>query len=204
MSVITFLEYMAVIVSASYGVLLATRTGMDFVGAFAVAFAAAFGGGTLRDLFLDRTPLFWIGNPNFVVAVLCVCLISAFFAKLLPRIKPLLIYPDAVGVALFTTVGTAIALDYQESWLIAAILGTITGTFGGVLADIICNEVPNLFKASPFCATCSFVGAYLYIFGHQAGLDETFLLIGSTAFIVAFRLLAVWRDWRYPALRSPS
>lgn len=201
MSFVTFLEYMAVIVSAIYGVLLATRTGMDFVGAFAVSFAAAFGGGTLRDLFLDRTPLFWIGNPNYVFAVLCVCLVSALFSKLLPRIKPLLIYPDAVGVALFTTVGTAIALEHQDSWLIAAILGTITGNCGGVLADIICNEVPDLFKDSPLCASCSFAGAYLYIFGHQAGVDETLLLIGSTAFIVIFRLTAVWRDWRYPALR---
>ena len=201
MTVIILLEYMAVIVSASYGVLLATRTGMDFVGAFAVAFAAAFGGGTLRDLFLDRSPLFWIGNPNYPVAVLCVCVAAALFAKLLPRIKPLLIYPDAVGMALFTTVGTAIALEHQDSWFIAAILGTITGNFGGVLADIICNEVPDLFKDSPLCATCSFVGAYLYIFGSQAGMDEAFLLFGSTAFIVLFRLAAVWRDWRYPALR---
>lgn len=201
MSFVTFLEYMAVIVSAIYGLLLATRTGLDFVGAFAVAFAAAFGGGTLRDLFLDRTPLFWIGNPHYSMTVLGICILSVFFVKHLPRIKPLLIYPDAVGVALFTIVGTAISLEYQDSWFIAAILGTITGTFGSVLADIICNEVPDLFKASPLCATCSFAGAWLYIGGNQFGIDETLLLTLSVTFIVIFRLCAVWRNWCFKPLR---
>ncbi|MDB4508118.1 TRIC cation channel family protein [Akkermansiaceae bacterium] len=97
--------------------------------------------------------------------------------------------------------GTAISLEYQDSWFIAAILGTITGTFGSVLADIICNEVPDLFKASPLCATCSFAGAWLYIGGNQFGIDETLLLTLSVTFIVIFRLSAVWRNWCFKPLR---
>jgi uncharacterized membrane protein YeiH len=203
MDIVIFIEFTAVIVSAIYGVLLATRTGMDFVGSVSVAFVAAFGGGTLRDLFLDRHPLFWIGNPHYPITVFAICLILPFGAKLLPKIKPILIYPDAVGMALFTTVGTAIALEQQESWFIAVLLGTITGTFGGVLADIVCNKVPALFKPSPLCATCSFTGAWIYILGHSFGWHQNVLLFTCTLVVVLFRLLAVGLDWKFPPLRKP-
>ena len=193
---------MAVIVSAIYGLLLATRTGMDFVGSFAVAFVAAFGGGTLRDLFLDRQPLFWIGNPHYPITVFLICVIASFSARLLPKIKPMLIYPDATGMALFTTVGTAIALEAQTSWFVAALLGTITGTFGGVIADIVCNEVPTLFTPSPLCATCAFSGAWIYIIGSEFQVNETVLFVVSAAFIAVFRIVAVHRNWRFPPLRE--
>lgn len=204
MDYIVVIEFMAVIASAIYGVLLAARTGMDFVGSFSVAFVAAFGGGTLRDLFLDRHPLFWIGNAHYPITVFVICLILPFAAKYLPKIKPVLIYPDAVGMALFTAAGTAIALDLQESWFIAALLGTITGTFGGVIADIICNDVPELFKPSPLCATCAFTGAWVYIFGDALHFQASVLLIVSTVTVAVFRILAVTFNWRFPPLRHPA
>ena len=204
MDIVVLIEFMAVIVSAIYGILLAARTNLDFVGSFAVAFAASFGGGTLRDLFLDRHPLFWIGNPHYPVTVFAICLVLPFFIKHLPRIKPLLIYPDALGMALFTAAGTAIAMEMQGSWFIAALLGTITGTFGGVLADIICNEIPTLFRPSPLCATCAFTGSWVYILGHRAGLDPTAVIVASILTTVVFRLLSVKFDWKFPALRHPT
>lgn len=111
MSLLLGLEFVAVAVSAIYGILLAARQGMDFVGVFAVACAASFGGGTLRDLFLDRTPLFWVANLHYVVVVFVLTLASGFILRLLPRIRPLLPLPDAIGMALFTIVGTQLALD---------------------------------------------------------------------------------------------
>ena len=204
MDLVVVIEFMAVIASAIYGILLAARTGMDLVGAFTVAFAAAFGGGTLRDLFLDRHPLFWIGNPHYPITVFVICLILSYCAKLLPRIKPILKYPDALGMALFTAVGTAIALEEQESWFIAVLLGTITGTFGGVIADIVCNEVPTLFTPSPLCATCAFTGAWIYVIGDAVGFPSSFLMIASVVVVVVFRLLAVAFDWTFPPLRSST
>ena len=204
MTLVVFIEFMAVIVFAIYGVLLATRTGMDFVGAYAVAFAAAFGGGTLRDLFLDRSPLFWIASPHYPVVVFGICIVASFSARFLPRIKPILIYPDALGMALFTVAGTAIALEAQSDWFIAALLGTITGTFGGVLADIVCNEVPNLFRPAPMCATCAFTGAWVYIFGSHFQFPEPVVATLSIVIVVAFRLLAVTRNWQIPPLRDHS
>ena len=202
MNLVIYIEFLAVVVSAIYGILLASRNEMDFVGAFAVAFLAAFGGGTLRDLFLDRQPLFWIGNAHYPVIVFGISLVGSFLIRFLPRIKPFLLIPDAVGMGLFTVAGTAIALEAGTSWFIAAMLGTITGTFGGVLADIVCNNIPTLFRPAPLCATCSFVGAWIYIACVAVEVPEVWSLTSGIVFVVLFRLAAVKWNWQFPALRG--
>ncbi|MDB4562792.1 TRIC cation channel family protein, partial [Akkermansiaceae bacterium] len=183
-------------------ILLAARQGMDFVGVFAVAFVAAFGGGTLRDLFLDRVPLFWVANPHYVLVVLALTLASGFIVRLLPRIKPLLPFPDAIGMALFTVVGTQIAIDEGTTWYLAALFGVITGTFGGVLAEIVCNEIPTLFKPAPLCATCNLTGALLYLGGLEIGIAQPILLAVAIIVMVVFRLSALRWNLTLPALRG--
>ncbi|MDB4412088.1 TRIC cation channel family protein [bacterium] len=202
MSLLLTLEFIAVAVSATYGILLAARQGMDFVGVFAVAFVAAFGGGTLRDLFLDRVPLFWVANPHYVLVVLALTLASGFIVRLLPRIKPLLPFPDAIGMALFTVVGTQIAIDEGTTWYLAALFGVITGTFGGVLAEIVCNEIPTLFKPDPLCATCNLTGALLYLGGLEIGIAQPILLAVAIIVMVVFRLSALRWNLTLPALRG--
>ncbi|MDA7535697.1 TRIC cation channel family protein [bacterium] len=202
MSLLLTLEFIAVAVSATYGILLAARQGMDFVGVFAVAFVAAFGGGTLRDLFLDRVPLFWVANPHYVLVVLALTLASGFIVRLLPRIKPLLPFPDAIGMALFTVVGTQIAIDEGTTWYLAALFGVITGTFGGVLAEIVCNEIPTLFKPAPLCATCNLTGAFLYLGGLEIGIAQPILLAVAIIVMVVFRLSALRWNLTLPALRG--
>lgn len=202
MSLLLTLEFIAVAVSATYGILLAARQGMDFVGVFAVAFVAAFGGGTLRDLFLDRVPLFWVANPHYVLVVLALTFASGFIVRLLPRIKPLLPFPDAIGMALFTVVGTQIAIDEGTTWYLAALFGVITGTFGGVLAEIVCNEIPTLFKPAPLCATCNLTGALLYLGGLEVGIAQPILLAVAIIVMVVFRLSALRWNLTLPALRG--
>jgi uncharacterized membrane protein YeiH len=203
-SLLLGLEFVAVAVSAIYGILLAARQGMDFVGVFAVACVASFGGGTLRDLFLDRTPLFWVANPHYVVVVFVLTLASGFILRLLPRIRPLLPLPDAIGMALFTIVGTQLALDEGTNWYIAALFGVITGTFGGVLAEIVCNEVPSLFKPAPLCATCNLTGALVYLGGLELGVAKPVLMALALVVMVAFRLSALRWNLALPALRPPT
>ncbi|MCG8599299.1 MAG: TRIC cation channel family protein [Verrucomicrobiales bacterium] len=205
MPYLVLIEFLAVIVSAIYGVLLAARKGMDVVGVFVVAFAVAFGGGTLRDLFLDRTPLFWIGNAHYPVVVLAIALLSGIILRFVGRIRPYLLLPDALGMALFTLTGTAYAMEAGTSPFVAVLLGVITGTFGGVLGDVICNEVPSLFIPSPLNATCAFTGAWVY-WGmlEWGGFAETYALTGGLVTIVAFRLAAVKWNWCFPAIREPT
>lgn len=204
MTPLIFIELTAVVVSAIYGVLLAARKGMDVMGVFTVSFAVAFGGGTLRDLFLDRTPLFWIGNPHYPVIVFAISLLSGLILGHLRRIRPLLPLPDALGMALFTLTGTAYASEAGTSAFVAVMLGVITGTFGGVLGDLLCNELPSLFVPSPLNATCGFAGAWIYLGLLQVSVPERYALTTGILVIVSLRLAAIRWNWALPAVREKS
>lgn len=204
MTPLVFIELIAVVVSALYGILLAARKGMDVMGVFTVAFAVSFGGGTLRDLFLDRNPLFWIGNPHYPVIVFVISLLSGLILGHLRRIRPLLPLPDALGMALFTLTGTAYATDAGTSAFVAVMLGVITGTFGGVLGDLLCNELPSLFIPSPLNATCAFTGAWAYLGLLRIDVPERYALAAGIVIIVAFRLAAIRWNWTLPAVREAT
>ena len=199
---LTSIEVLAVISSAVYGVLLARRTGMDFVGVFSVAFIIAFGGGTLRDLFLDRTPLFWIAQPHYPVIVFALAVglsLIRYSPRLIERLLPI---PDALGLGLFSVVGAAYALEMPGmSWFNASLLGVVTGTFGGVIGDVVCNRVPSLFRPStPLYATASFAGSWAYILLTEAGAVEGVAVAAGIAVVVVARLAALKWGIRLPDL----
>ena len=197
------IEVTAVVSGAVYGILLARRHHMDFVGVFSLALMVAFGGGTLRDLFLDRHPLFWIGNPSYPVVVFVLALITSAFAKLPAFVAKSLHVPEAMGLGLFSIAGVNAAIDSDTSLFIASLMGVITGTFGGVIGDVVCNRVPDLFRTAPLNATCSFVGCWL-LFGLQfARIDEVYAAPIAIAVIVIFRLLAIHRNWHLPQIEPP-
>jgi uncharacterized membrane protein YeiH len=193
------IEIGAVVASGLYGVLLGCRKGLDAVGVFTIAFAVAFGGGTLRDLLLDRQPLFWMANDHYLVVVFVLALIGSVWPRLVARCEKLLPIPDALGIALFSITGAAYAIEAGHSPIVASILAVITGTFGGVIAEIICNEIPSLFRSAPLQATCSFVGAWVYL------VMELYLPVPHAAAVwTAFAVIALWRlaalrwNWQLP------
>ena len=138
------LETMAVVASGAYGVLVARRHQMDFVGFFSLALIVAFGGGTLRDLFLDRHPLFWIREHHYPLIIFALAFITSFLPAIRDSTERILKYPDSLGLGLFSIAGATAAIDARTSLFIAALMGVITGTFGGVIGDIVCNKVPSL------------------------------------------------------------
>ncbi len=179
----------AVAVNALTGVLDAGRKQMDLVGVTTVGCATALGGGTVRDLLLDR-PVFWIGDQTYLVVALATTL-AVFFAVRGLRLPPrLFLIPDAVGLALFTIVGTQVALEWQAPWLAASLLGVITGVVGGVLRDVLCNEVPLIFVRGELYASAAWLGA-LTLIGLQA-LDVSAVTAAwsGMAAVLAARLLA--------------
>lgn len=200
---LTAIEFAAVVTSALYGILLARQKALDLVGVFSVAFLVSFGGGTLRDLVLDRHPLFWIENSHYAVTVFVLALAGSFLPISLARLRPFLNLPDALGLALFTITGAAYAIQAGTTFFIAALLGTVTGTFGGVLGDVVCNEVPSLFRTAPLYATCSFTGAWLYLLGTLTGLPPDAVALAAATFIVGFRLLAVRFNLHLPSSSEP-
>ena len=201
MNLFTFIEAVGVFAFALSGLLEARRRDMDLVGLFVVALVAAFGGGTLRDLLLDRSPLFWIEHDSYAIAILG---LSTLFA-LLPatgRLPPaVLLVADALGLGLFSVVGAGYALEAGTSLFIAALMGTITGTFGGVIRDVLCNELPSLFKQTPLYATCAFVGCYVYFLLTHLSLPGELAVLITTFGITAFRLAAVRWNWVLPVSR---
>jgi uncharacterized membrane protein YeiH len=180
----------AVAVNALTGVLDAGRKQMDLIGVMMVGSATALGGGTVRDVLLDRT-VFWISNPTYLYVALATTLV-VFFAVRGLRLPPrLFLIPDAIGLALFTIVGTQIALEWQAPWLVASLLGVITGVVGGVLRDVLCNEVPLVFVRGELYASAAWVGA-LALIGLQAlGVSPVVAAWCGMAAILAIRLAAM-------------
>jgi len=201
MNLFTFIEAVGVFAFALSGLVEARRRDMDLVGLFVVALVAAFGGGTLRDLLLDRTPLFWIEHDSYAIAILG---LSTIFA-LLPatgRFPPVvLLIADALGLGLFSVAGAGYALEAGTSLFIAALMGTITGTFGGVIRDVLCNELPSLFQQTPLYATCAFAGCYVYFLLTHLALPGDLAVWITTFGITAFRLASVRWNWVLPVSR---
>ncbi len=186
------IEIAAVISGAVFGVLLARRKGMDFVGVFSVAFMTAFGGGTLRDVLLDRHPLFWIQYSWYPVVVFGVAAVISFIPRVPAWVEKFLHIPDALGLGLFSVLGTQVALEEGTTMFVAVLFGVITGTFGGVIGDIACNEVPSLFRpATHLYATCAFVGGWVLIGCKYMGLPPTVEFAVSATVVVIMRLIAL-------------
>lgn len=190
------IEFLAVLSGGVYGVLLARRKKMDFVGVFCVAFITALGGGTLRDVLLDRTPLFWIQSSYFPLIIFGLALVATLvlrrWALWLEHSARWLYVPDALGLGLFSIVGVNYALEAGTSMFVATLFGVITGSFGGVIGDVVCNEVPSLFRAgTPLYATCSFVGCWLYLGIDRSGVPADVAMWLGILFIVSMRLMAV-------------
>ena len=180
----------AVAVNALTGVLDAGRKQMDLVGVVMVGSATALGGGTVRDLLLDRQ-VFWIGDQTYLVVALATTLVVFFTVRGLRLPPRLFLIPDAVGLALFTIVGTQVSLEWQAPWLVACLLGVITGVVGGVLRDVLCNQVPLVFVRGELYASAAFAGA-LALIGLQAlGVSEVAAAWTGMAVILVLRLLAM-------------
>jgi len=180
----------AVAVFALTGVLDAGRKNMDLVGVAMVGMATALGGGTVRDVLLQR-PVFWLDDPIYLYVALETTL-AVFIAARGLRLPPrLFLIPDAVGLALFTIVGTQIALVWQAPWLAASLMGVITGIVGGVVRDVLCNEVPLVFLRGELYASAAWAGALVLIGLQALGLSPVIAAWIGMAVILGLRLIAM-------------
>jgi uncharacterized membrane protein YeiH len=193
-SLITIIEVIAILVGALSGFIEARRKRMDIVGVFTVAFITAFGGGTLRDILLDRRPLFWVHHQEYAILIFVLALIAAPLIRTLRHIvsERLIVIADAVGLGLFAVAGVSQAQAANMPVFIASMMGVITGIFGGVLRDIVCNEVPMVFRDGKPYAICAFFGAWLYIGLQYTSVSDDVALWSSAATITLLRLLT-WK-----------
>jgi uncharacterized membrane protein YeiH len=198
MSLITVLEVMAILVGAFSGFVEARSKKMDVVGVFTVAFITAFGGGTLRDILLDKRPLFWVQHQEYAILIFALALVAVPLMRTLRKIvsERLIVIADALGLGLFSIVGVSQALAAGMPLFIASMMGVITGIFGGVLRDIVCNEIPMVLRDGRPYAICSFAGCWAYLLMHELDVAPTLTLWSSALLISALRLVTWTMDVR--------
>lgn len=195
------IEAGGIVAFASSGFIEARRRGMDLVGVFTVAFITAFGGSTLRDILLDRRPFFWVQHEEYTLLIFVMALVVLPLSHYLRSVtlQRLMIFADALGLGLFSAAGASVAQEAHMPLFICVMMGVITGIFGGVLRDMICNEIPLVFRRGQLYATCSFVGCWVYLLLGAAGVAQTLALAGCILVTTTMRMCAVRFDLTLPA-----
>ncbi len=201
MSLIYLLDLSAVAVCAITATLEAHRRELDLFGVWVIAIISGIGGGTVRDILLGRLPVYWIHDPIYVMVGIVAGTLTFFLGRRLDLPKNFFLIPDAIGLALFTVIGTSVALKLGAPWLIASLMGVITGVFGGVIRDILCNEVPLILRTDIY-ATASLAGAMLFIAQVQLGIPSNHAMLIAMSGIVVIRLAAIRWHIHLPRLHA--
>ncbi|BDS50627.1 trimeric intracellular cation channel family protein [Rhodoluna lacicola] len=196
-------EIIGTLAFALSGLLEAARKKLDIVGMAMVTFLAAFGGGTLRDILLDRRPFFWVQNQFWIWVVLAMCLLALIFirSRHLEPTERATAWPDAIGLGIFSAGGTSIALQAGAPAIVAVIMGIITAVFGGVLRDVVVNEIPRAFVDHQPYSILAFAGGWVVVGLHYVG-TSSFIAVGLGALVItALRFAAMIFGWRLPTWR---
>jgi uncharacterized membrane protein YeiH len=195
-------EIIGTLAFALSGLIEAARKKLDIVGMVIVTSLAAFGGGTLRDILLDRRPFFWVQNEIWIWVILLMCALSLFIrARHIELTERTMQWPDALGLGIFAASGTQIAISAGMTPIIAVVMGVITPVFGGVLRDVVVNEIPRAFNDHQPYAVIAFAGGWLVVGLNLLGWPAFGAIAVSALAITVLRLLAVIFSWRLPTWR---
>lgn len=191
------LYLVAIVAEAMTAALAAGRRQMDWVGVYLLGCITALGGGSVRDVLLNRYPLSWVEHPIYLVLTGGAALATIAIARHMRHLRRLFLFLDAVGLVVFTVIGCNIAMGLGMPVIIVVAAGMITGCVGGVLRDILCTDVPLLFRAELY-ATVSIVTGGIYVAGQQTGIPHEVLMGLAMATGLALRLLALRFGWSMP------
>ncbi|MEW6453644.1 MAG: trimeric intracellular cation channel family protein [Pseudomonadota bacterium] len=189
--------YVALVAEAMTAALAAGRRKMDWMGVAMLAAITALGGGTTRDVLLGHYPLTWVANPWLLAIAGGAALVTIALASVVHRFTMLFLVLDAIGLAVFTIIGCEVALQMKLSLPIVIVSGMITGCVGGVLRDVLCNDVPLLFRSELY-ATVSIATGLLFVAQLSAGLPQSVATVIAFAAGLSFRLLAIRFRWEMP------
>jgi uncharacterized membrane protein YeiH len=187
--IISHINVMGSFVFAISGALVALRNKLDPFGVLIVAFITAVGGGTIRDMLLADRDVFWLFDTNILYAVIAGAAIAMVLKNKLQFFKKPIFFYDAIGLGLFTITGVQIGLDYHLNSIICILLGTMTGVFGGVIRDIIVNEIPVVFQKEIY-ATASILGGGLYLLLVHFEIPNPYVQIIPITSIIITRVIA--------------
>jgi uncharacterized membrane protein YeiH len=199
MSPVLIFEVVAVVLGALAAMTTAAKKHLDFVGTFALAFIVSFGGGTIRDVLLDRRPFFWVDRWEYVVLIFGLCIPFVYarsVASLARRVVARAEFVDAVGLGFYAVVGCTLALEAGQPVVIALLLGVITSVGGGLLGDVLMNEIPNFFRHGTLYTSAAFAGALAFV--SLRGFGNGIAVPVAVTLAVALRLLSIWRGTTLP------
>jgi uncharacterized membrane protein YeiH len=199
--IIEVLDIIGVFFLAISGILTAADKGLDFFGGYIIAFIAALGGGTIRDLFLNTT-IAWMHDMVLITTVLIGATVGIIFRVKLRKLRKTFFVFDTLGMSVFTIAGVQKGLEYEQLFFVCLLLGVISAAFGGVIRDVLCNDIPLIFRKEVYATAC-LAGAGIYLIGTYLGFrDEVWLLSVSMLSIILIRTFAVYKKWHMPLLKD--
>jgi uncharacterized membrane protein YeiH len=200
-NILALIELLGVLAFAFTGIIEARKKDMDIIGVYTVSMITAFGGGTLRDVMIGQYPLYWVQHSGYALMLLgfsiaATPLPAKFYQN--PKVSQMFAILDALGLGLFSTAGASIAHHAGCDFYISVLMGVVTGVFGGIMRDIICNEIPNVFRRNELYATCAALGSLVFLIGVHLGLDELTATLAGLIFTATLRLASVKYQLRLP------
>jgi uncharacterized membrane protein YeiH len=191
------LYIVAIVAEAMTAALAAGRRSMDWVGVCLLGCVTALGGGSTRDVLLGHYPLSWVEHPNYLAVTAGAALVTIAIARVMHQLRSIFLVLDAIGLVVFTVIGCNVALDLHLPFIVVIMSGMITGCVGGVLRDVLCNDIPLLFRSELY-ASVSVVAGSLYVGGLAAGLPHDPVMIVAMAAGLVLRLTAIRYGWNMP------
>ncbi|WP_430400544.1 trimeric intracellular cation channel family protein [Flavobacterium sp.] len=193
-----FLDIIGTLAFAISGALTGWHKKLDPFGVFIIAFVTALGGGTLRDVLIGKAPVGWMLDLTYVYIIIFGFITTFVFKARLEKLRISLFLFDTIGLGIFTIIGIEKGIDVGLHPIICIALGTMTASFGGVIRDILCNEIPVIFRKEIY-ATISISGGFLFFTLNEFSLNTDVLYLVTSLFMIAFRLLAVKNKWYLPS-----
>lgn len=185
------------VAEAMTAALAAGRRSMDWIGVALLGCVTALGGGSVRDVLLGHYPLLWVAHPGLLLLTAVSALLTIAVARFMHRLRLAFLVLDAIGLVVFTILGCGVALTMQLPLIIVIVAGMITGCVGGVLRDVLCNDVPLLFRSELY-ASVSVVVGLVYVGGGWLQLNHDLVVLVTLAIGLSFRLLAIRFKWEMP------
>ena len=197
MDLVYTIDLIGTFVFAISGISVAVDKKFDIVGAIILALVTAIGGGTLRDILIGKTPVGWMTDLNYLYVVLSALPISYFFLKVINRLHKGIFLFDTIGIGLFTIIGLEKTLDAGLSPAIGVMMGVVSAVFGGVIRDLLSNEIPLIFRKEIYASAC-LVGALTHLFVERMVPDGTYNMIFPIAVVIGIRYFSIRRNWHLP------
>lgn len=191
------IDILGTIAFAISGVLVAMKKKLDLFGVLIIAFVTAIGGGTLRDLLIGNTPVIWMRDSVYVITIIITVIVAILFVKQLKYLRKSLFLFDTIGIGLYTLVGVEKGIEAGLLPIMCIALGTITASFGGVIRDILCNEIPVIFRKEIYATACILGGASYFLLS-KLPIASNYAFIMAILVVIILRILAVKFNIRLP------